>query len=369
MDDLYLQILQLLKRGRTMVLATIISQVGSSPRGVGTRCLIMDDGSLVGTVGGGIFEAHTIQEAKKVFEGGLPIRLFFSLDGSDIATTDMLCGGRSEIFLELISPDNPLHVSIFQEILNIKRPDEGGLLATVINPEKWKHGAIQKVFIKQDGQIIGGLSVADVHKNALVNNAGKLLQSGKAMIVDFFEDQKDRVEIFVEPVIMRPPLYIFGGGHVSKEITPLARRVGFSVIVIDDRPEFADPFNFPDAVQVRQLDFKDVMSDLPVDESSYLIIVTRGHIHDMTVLAQALKTKAKYIGMIGSRRKTGLIYEKLLEKGFSRDDLDRVHAPIGIDIGAETPAEIAVSIVAELIMARSGKNANAVSMKLNWISP
>jgi len=348
-----------------MVLATIISQVGSSPRGVGTKCLIMDDGSLVGTVGGGIFEAHTIQEAKKVFESGLPIRLFFSLDGSDIAATDMLCGGRSEIFLELISPDNAACMSIFQEIVNIKDHGGTGLLATVVDTDKWQNNELQKVFIKKNGEITGDLSIADVYQNALIDNAGKLLQSRKAMIVDFLEDQKDRLEIFVEPVVMRPPLYIFGGGHVSKEITPLANRVGFNVVVIEDRPEFADPLNFPDAVQVRQLDFKDVMSDLPVDESSYMIIVTRGHIHDMTVLAQALKTNAKYIGMIGSKNKTGIIFGKLLKQGFSIEDINRVYSPIGIDIGAETPAEIAVSIVAELVMVRSGKNSNAVSMRLS----
>jgi len=185
----------------------------------------MDDGSLVGTVGGGIFEAHTIQEAKKVFESGLPIRLFFSLDGSDIAATDMLCGGRSEIFLELISPDNAACMSIFQEIVNIKDHGGTGLLATVVDTDKWQNNELQKVFIKKNGEITGDLSIADVYQNALIDNAGKLLQSRKAMIVDFLEDQKDRLEIFVEPVVMRPPLYIFGGGHVSKEITPLANQV------------------------------------------------------------------------------------------------------------------------------------------------
>ena len=125
--------------------------------------------------------------------------------------------------------------------------------------------------------------------------------------------------------------------------------------VIDDRPEFADPVKFPDAAKVHQLPFEGVLGKIPVDESSYLVIVTRGHIHDKTVLEQCLRTKAKYIGMIGSRRKKAMIYEKLLEEGFTKSDLDRVHAPIGLNIGAETPEEIAVSIVAELIQVRAGK--------------
>jgi len=127
------------------------------------------------------------------------------------------------------------------------------------------------------------------------------------------------------------------------------------VVVIDDRPEFADPKKFPDAMEVYQYPFEGVLDRLPIDESSYLVIVTRGHIYDKTVLAQCLKTNAKYIGMIGSRRKRNLIYENLLGEGLTQDDLDRVHAPIGLHIGAETPEEIAVSIVAELIKIRAGK--------------
>jgi xanthine dehydrogenase accessory factor len=127
------------------------------------------------------------------------------------------------------------------------------------------------------------------------------------------------------------------------------------VEVIDDRPEFADPAKFPDAAKVHQYPFPGVIGKIPVDESSYLVIVTRGHIHDKTVLEQCLRTKARYIGMIGSRRKKAMIYDKLLEEGFTKSDLDRVHAPIGLEIGAETPEEIAVSIVAELIQVRAGR--------------
>jgi len=128
------------------------------------------------------------------------------------------------------------------------------------------------------------------------------------------------------------------------------------VVVIDDREEFADVKCFPDASDIHQCPFEGVIDRLPVDESSFLVIVTRGHMHDKTVLAQALKTKAKYIGMIGSSRKRNIIYDKLMEEGFTKQDLLRVHSPIGLDIGAETPVEIAVSIVAELIKVRAGKD-------------
>jgi xanthine dehydrogenase accessory factor len=148
---------------------------------------------------------------------------------------------------------------------------------------------------------------------------------------------------------------VFGAGHVSLQIVPLAARVGFRTVVIDDRPEFADEKKFPETAEVRQYPFEGVLQHLPVNQASYLVIVTRGHIHDKTVLAQCLKTNAKYIGMIGSRRKIAMVYENLKEEGFTQKDIERVRAPIGLDIGAETPEEIAVSIVAELISVRAGR--------------
>jgi len=125
------------------------------------------------------------------------------------------------------------------------------------------------------------------------------------------------------------------------------------VVVIDDREEFADPRFFPEAKEISYIPFEGAMERLAIDKSSFVVIVTRGHMHDKTVLAQSLKTGAKYIGMIGSRRKRDIIYEKLLEEGFTKQDIDSVYSPIGLDIGAETPEEIAVSIVAELIKVRA----------------
>jgi xanthine dehydrogenase accessory factor len=150
-----------------------------------------------------------------------------------------------------------------------------------------------------------------------------------------------------------PVLYVFGGGHVSLQIVPMAALVGFNVVVIDDRPEFADPRKFPEAMSVHEYPFEGVFDRLPIDQSSYIVIVTRGHLHDRTVVMQALKTQARYIGMMGSRRKKAIVYKKLLEEGFTQADLDRIYSPIGIGIEAETPEELAVSIVAELIKVRA----------------
>ena len=161
-----------------------------------------------------------------------------------------------------------------------------------------------------------------------------------------------RMEILLEPIFSEPTVYIFGAGHVSEQLAPLAKKVHFRVVVIDDREMFANRNRFPGADEVIVSEFEKCFDQLNIDDSSYIVIVTRGHLYDGFVLQQALKTNARYIGMIGSKKKIRTLYDNLMGKGMTKEILDRVHAPIGIDINSETPEEIAVSIVAELIKVR-----------------
>jgi len=226
---------------------------------------------------------------------------------------------------------------------------------TLVTTDRWQKDIVPRLFLIPGAEPVGGLPGMKAVAEEIAKNMPLWLKQRESRLVVSRDDLGGGVELFVEPILADPILYIFGGGHVSAQIIPLASRVGFKVEVIDDRPEFADARKFPDAAKVHQYPFQGVVGKLPVDESSYLVIVTRGHIHDKTVLEQCLRSKAKYIGMIGSRRKKAMIYDKLLEEGFTQSDLDQIHAPIGLDIGAETPEEIAVSIVAELIQVRAGK--------------
>ena len=355
MNDVYAKAVELLAKGEFSVLATIIRLTGSGPRGAGTKFLILEDGSYVGTIGGGLLEARVLAAAKKVFATHAPIRLSLNLMGKDVAETDMICGGDVEIFLEPLLPENQDQIQGFRKILDIQKRGGTGLLVTVVTPDRWQKNIVPRLFLLPGAEPIGNLAGMKAVAQEIAKNMPLWLKQREPRLVFSRDDLGGSVELFAEPILADPILYIFGGGHVSAQIIPLASRVGFKVEVIDDRPEFADPVKFPDATKVHQYPFEGVLGKLPVDESSYLIIVTRGHIHDKTVLEQCLRTKAKYIGMIGSRRKKAMIYEKLLEEGFTKADLDRVHAPIGLDIGAETPEEIAVSIVAELIQVRAGK--------------
>jgi xanthine dehydrogenase accessory factor len=278
------------------------------------------------------------------------------LTGSDVAKTDMICGGQVEVFLEPVSPGNLTHLSIFQNVIKLRDLGGGGIMATIIDEAYWGSGQVPKMFMNRDGEKIGTLFGVDEIDDALFEKVEEILASGEPLIIPIRDDEGNQIDIFVEPIVSTPVLYIFGAGHVSREIVPLAAKVAFDVVVIDDRAEFANKANFPAAEEVHHYSFPGVIENLTIDEFSYLVIVTRGHMHDKDVLAQALKTEAKYIGMIGSKRKRNIIYDKLLEEGFTENDLSRVHSPIGLSIGAETPAEIAVSIVAELIQVRAGRS-------------
>ncbi|MBN2123367.1 MAG: XdhC family protein [Deltaproteobacteria bacterium] len=356
MNEINGKILELFKEDRFSVLATLIRVSGSTPRGVGTKFLVMDDGSILGTIGGGLLEAQVQAEAQKVLASFSPRRFRFVLRGVDVAETDMLCGGDTEVFLEPVLPNNLNHLHLFKRIMEIEQRGGKGILATIINEEQWQGGQIPKMFMEPDGPAIGSLLGLEEVEAALADRMPELLEGGRPEILRIRDREGASLELFVEPVASDPVLYIFGGGHVSSQIVPLAARVGFKVVVVDDRSDFADPQRFPDAAQVLEHPFDDVVESLPVDESSYLVIVTRGHIHDKNVLAQCLHRSAKYVGMIGSRRKISIIFDKLIEEGFSREDLDRVHSPIGLQIGAETPEEIAVAIVAQLIQVRAGSD-------------
>jgi len=355
MKDVYAKAAELLAKNEFSVLATIIRLTGSGPRGAGTKFLILEDGTYVGTIGGGLLEARVLAAAKKVFAIRKPVRVSLNLMGKDVAETDMICGGDVDIFLEPLLAEDQDQIQGFRRIQEIRKRGGAALLITVVTPERWQKGIVPRMFLMPGAEPVGSLPGMKAVAEEIARIMPLVVKQREPRLVVSRDDLGGGVELFVEPVLSDPVLYIFGGGHVSAQIIPLAARVGFKVEVIDDRPEFADPAKFPDAAKVHQYAFEGVLGEIPVDESSFLVIVTRGHIHDKTVLEQCLRTKAKYIGMIGSRRKKAMIYERLLEEGFTKSDLDRVHAPIGLDIGAETPEEIAVSIVAELIQVRAGK--------------
>jgi xanthine dehydrogenase accessory factor len=250
-------------------------------------------------------------------------------------------------------------MDVYNEICNLKRQGRRSALATIINVR----GSIPsvtaaKMLVRDDGSTLGTVGGGCV-ENDVVKGAMEVMKDEKPRTFNFNLDQHPdddtglvcggSLQVFVEPVIPSPILYIFGGGHVGMNIYKVALIAGFEVVIVDDREAFANRERFPDALDIRFGDPDLIMSQLDPPDSSYIAIVTRGHRHDMRVLRWAVDTRARYIGMIGSGRKVLTVFEQLENEGVPRESLDRVFAPIGLQLGSTTPEEIAVSVVAELI--------------------
>ena len=346
-DVLAEKICQELESGNSMVLATIISRQGSTPRTAGTKMLVFKDGGIAGTIGGGLLESQVIRKAAQVLTEKTPAFMSFDLTSVQVAAMDMICGGRLDVFLDLLKSDETT-ISVFKAWRDALAARQAGfLLTTIVGPEAQPERA-HHFFMNAAGDMTGDLPFTP--------------ETLESALQDVPNDPYLKVKtwnntiLIVEPTTKPKTAYIIGGGHVSVPTAHLAAMVGFSVVVLDDRPEFADPARFPDAFEVRQVDDYDhPLQGFPVDEDSFVVIVTRGHLYDKEALAEALKTSAGYIGMIGSKRKRQAIYKALLDEGFTNDDLERVHSPIGLPIDAETPEEIAVSIMAEMIQVRAGQ--------------
>jgi xanthine dehydrogenase accessory factor len=350
MQDIYSEIVEALGRKEKCVLATLITRTGSAPRAVGAKYLIKGDGTSLGSIGGGCVEAEVWQKAQEVMEEAKGEILHFELTSEQLAEGGLICGGNIDIFLEPLRED---YLNIYQEVSRIKQKGGSAILATLVSVDgDFPKGESSKALIKTSGEKVGSLlGGVELEKKILREGEAQLKEKKPKVLVFRHEDRK--MEVLLEPVFSEPTVYIFGGGHISEQLAPLAKKVHFKVVVIDDREMFANRERFPEADEVIVSEFEKCFDQLNIDDSSYIIIVTRGHLYDGFVLEQAVKTNARYIGMIGSKKKIKTLYEILVKKGVSKETLNRVHAPIGLDINSETPEEIAVSIVAQLIKTRA----------------
>ncbi len=262
--DVFAEIAKLRKEGRRGALATIYQVQGSIPSFEGSKILVRDDGSIVGTVGGGCVEAEVWSVAQEVMREEKPRRLHFNLNTQPEYDNGLICGGS--------------------------------------------------------------------------------------------------LDIFIEPILATPTLYLFGGGHVSLYVSKIATIAGFDTVIIDDRQAFANQERFPEATAVHAGNWEDIFPRLKPNEFSYLVIATRGHKGDLICLRWAITTPARYIGMIGSKRKLIEFYQVLEKEGVPTEKLERVYSPVGLDIGALTPQEIAVAVAAEMIAFRRSSGRPAPSL-------
>lgn len=348
------EVCALLDAGEDIALVTIALQSGSTPRENGARMTVRADGSIVGTVGGGIMEANCIGLGKELLtrpDAMAAVRTF-DLTNEQAALAAMVCGGRLTVVAERVSgtgnnvpvPEGglstPAALRVLRDHLAL------GQTCRMVSTYVWQAEAttLQR---EETGAPEALRFMRPAHCTVTVEGQNVSTDTACELQCD---DAGCRFSAVFFP---QPRLFIFGAGHVAVPTAQLAASVGFGVTVLDDRAEFASAQRFP-GMQVRVLnDFSRAMEGLGVHARDYVVIMTRGHMHDRTVLEQALATPAVYVGMIGSRRKRDALYDAMRANGITQQAIDRCHCPIGMDIKARTPEEIAVSIVAELIRCRA----------------
>lgn len=345
------RIADLLEAGQQAVLMTVISREGSAPRGAGTRALLTSQG-LLGTVGGGALEAAALDMARQCLASGLSACHRCSMDGS--ADTDMICGGSMEVLCESLSA---AQAPLFRQAQRALDQGIDGIWSVDVTRESLPRRVLyleRRPEALPDGRTADTPLIPEDTPNVIIglDPARALLdkRKGKAGLVD-----TTVARVYMEPLDTPPVLLLCGGGHVSLEVATLAHACGFVVDVVDDRAEFASAERFPMARHCFVLQaFANLVRACGIGRRHYVAIMTRGHSFDREVLVQALESHAFYIGMIGSRSKKESVYAALRKEGVPDAELACVRCPIGLPIGADSPQQIAVSVVAELLAARAG---------------
>ncbi len=329
-------LLQSLHRGESAILGTIVRSSGSAPRTSGARMLVKHDGTLVGSIGGGAVEGTCQARTGKMFKHNEQFALLdFKPTDVSAVQAGMVCGGAVSVLLVNVGPQS---LPLFTKLSEAYRTNKPALLLTAL-PQNDSPPLLHCISGEEDSGLPAGLR-DEVLK--------KFRQT--PFLIDF-----DNRHYYIEPLVHPGTVYLVGAGHVALATATCAAFAGFEIVVMDDRTEYATTERYPQARDVRVLaSFDNCLTQLGPDD--YVVIATRSHHHDRDVLAQALRTSAGYVGMIGSRKKRVAIYRSLQDMGFTETELQRAHCPIGLAIGAATPEEIAISIVAELIEARSGTN-------------
>lgn len=344
MKELFEELEAVLKKNEDCVLVTIIASSGSTPRGAGSRMLVKKDGSIRGTVGGGAVEYQSIQTALETLKNKTSHARGFTLTRNQVADIGMVCGGNVVVYFQYIRPGDEEFISFCEKVKSALLKDEDSWLWLDITDETcWRMGLYSQStgIVAGDGREIALISqIAEGEESALFMNKAVQREAGGR-------------KFYTEPLVQAGTVYIFGGGHVAQELVPVLTHVGFRCVVMDDREAFANPVVFPEAKAAIVGDLQRIEDYIQVRECDYICIMTRGHQYDYYVQKQALSLKPCYIGIMGSRNKIKVVTEKLMEDGFSREEVEACHMPVGIEIYAETPAEIAISIAGELIAVRA----------------
>jgi xanthine dehydrogenase accessory factor len=356
------KLIESLAGGKGLVLAMIVEAEGSTPQVPGASAIFSAAGLVAGTVGGGLLEARVEAIAAEALRDGKARLVSFRLDADPADIEGAICGGSARV---LIDPGVGGERAVFERALDGFRKRRPGFLASLIVPG-------QGDFVSVERRFIGVGSASAPRNEALSWNADTFAAEvdrgvppapvavSPAILAAALEDGRPRFVksegrlIFLEPVRPLPRLIIAGAGHVGRAVARLGSLLDWSVTVIDDRPEFANADNVPEADEIIVGDIGESVRRIEDSTENYFVIVTRGHQKDAEALRAAIGRPAAYVGMIGSKRKIEIMHCEFLESGWATAEAwAGVHAPIGVEIGSKTVEEIAVSIAAELVLVRS----------------
>ncbi len=357
-DQIWAEALRTLQGGQRFALATVVNVRGSTPREVGAKMIVREDGQF-GTIGGGCGEAEVFRKARLMLREGAgaevtEVDLTGDFDQQQIGT----CGGIMDVLVDIWSPIRDVDTA--RRLANAAAESRAASLVTVVTPgtrSEVPTGA-RAVIDPDHASAAVPFEIPAVALDKIVARTRDALPGLLEIESDGSVKQVSRVEgaeaprVFVDPIVGAQRLIIVGGGHIAQPLCALGAMLGFHVTVIDDRASFANRERFPEADEIVVRPFAAALQSLALDGHCYLVSVTRGHAFDEETVHAALNTPCGFVGMIGSRRRVKAMLERLEEVGVPRERLDQVHAPLGLDIGAETPEEIAIAIVAEIIRER-----------------
>jgi xanthine dehydrogenase accessory factor len=367
MEDVLQEVVAMRRQGGRGALASLVESSGSIPMSERAKMLVRDDGSVAGTIGGGCLEAEILNVGREVLSNGRAHTTRYTMTEKQAGESGLNCGGTVRIYTEPIEPDT--EPDLFAAVVESKSRRRECVMATVLASQKLPDRESNKLLLFPDGNRLGRLDVDGLNER-VEQWAGEVLQREKPRVFNLREEtlgldlpsrealgvaRFEGFEVYLEPFMPPPVLYVFGGGHVGAQICSLAKNSGFYVVVIDDRPLFANPERHPRADECVAAEIEEVFEQLPFDDQTYVVAATRGHQHDETVVELAIRTPARYIGMLGSERKKLILWDRIEGRGGDRSRLEQVYAPIGFNIGADTPEEIGISVVAELIEVRRGR--------------
>ena len=337
------KVLNLLEGNTPVVLITVIDKQGSGPRSPGAKIVLTEDGTFWGTIGGGEVENKAIAFARAFFDGEseAAVEHYQLQPGHEGENIDMLCGGRVSLLFERFSPDSQ-NKDLFRCFDELVTASKKGVWAINLDATNGGQDTVRNL-LTHDGNA----------PQDLVSLKKYLVTDGKATRTSHLLEFEG-TRWFVDSFSGQSHLVIVGGGHIALEVAILARSVDFDVCICDNRPEFANEERFPMVNSVAVIEeYIRIFEQVPVGKNTFILILTHSHAYDQSALEQALQTDACYVGMIGSLRKRDAIYANLRDGGVSDDRLRSVYSPVGLDIAAESPVEIAISIVAELIKVRA----------------